>query len=100
MGTRCEAAGKPVHVLPQTAVGDTSTRAFGLTVLSMADVGTDAAGWFRAGDRIVIDPGGPHEETAVVASVAPFQVVGALTETHDPMEVVTYAPGFVRRRPR
>ncbi|HWJ63647.1 MAG TPA: PKD domain-containing protein [Acidimicrobiales bacterium] len=58
----------------------------GSTVLSitpLSELGmAPGSPWFRAGDTIVVDPGGANEERHVVAAVSPFTTVAPLAHDH------------------
>ncbi len=50
-----------------------------LNLMSLRDLRMDpATGSFAVGDTVILDPGGPHEQEARVASVAPFRLTEAL----------------------
>ena len=94
-------ASLPGDLAPQTATTVASpVGATAVTALTAGDVlpGTTAANWFRPGDLVVLDPGGPNQETATIATVgakltftkplahkhAAGDLVGLLTAAPDP----------------
>jgi hypothetical protein len=97
-----------ILVLPQTVltepveVGEKVLPAFSRRDLAYVgnsrEVLLPIAGFFGPGQIIVIDPGGPNEEVATVASANPLTVVSPLTSSHEPGEMVIaitpYVHGF------
>ncbi len=56
--------------------------------------------WFAAGDRIVVDPGGPNEERVTIASVSPSLVLTTpLAREHLPGEYVVLETTTAARTP-
>ncbi|MFN8025929.1 MAG: PKD domain-containing protein [Acidimicrobiia bacterium] len=85
-------AAPPLGLAPQTALSDPSAAgASGIRILR-ADVVLPDGGpvWFAAGDTIVIDPGGEHEESATIAAVDDRNVslVTPLRYAHTERELV------------
>jgi len=80
--------GGQLTLAPQSFL-TTSTQP-GATAIDMADAGELAAtgDWFRPGDQVVIDPGGPNQEVATVERVASLHFAVGLTKPHSPGEIV------------
>lgn len=86
------AAGDPnvLELAPQTALSEpASAGATRIEVSSAADLGMAAdSPWFRAGDRVIVDPGGPNEETAQVTGLGSLVMAAPLTKDHEAGEMV------------
>lgn len=84
-------------VLPQTVL--TADAGAGSSKLEIADPGDYAAdlfpnglpAWFQPGQEIIIDPGGPNEERAVVAALGSLVLQAPLAKSHPAGEMVTAA---------
>ena len=91
-----------VLVLPQTTlidpvdVGESTLLVFQReqleTVASTGEPLLSVDGFFEPGQPIVIDPGGPNEEYAVVETVDPFTVREPLALAHAPAEMIAAIP--------
>lgn len=60
-----------------------------LPVLPQAELGVPGR-FFQAGDLVVIDPGGLHQEFAIVAVASPLTMVRPLSLAHDSGETVSW----------
>ena len=68
----------PMTVIDGALAGDTV-----LGIAETDDIGLDAGtDWFRPGDRIVVDPGGPNEERATVAALGSLVLTAPLEREH------------------
>jgi PKD repeat protein len=84
----------PLAIAPETylqfgsAAGDTSMSTIAQSDLALPG---DQTQWFRAGDTVLIDPGGPHQEQAVIAGAgATLTFTEPLTQPHDSGELVAF----------
>lgn len=85
--------GDMLPTLPQTSVA--SATPAGATQLAINDLGTIApdwpedTSWFRAGDKVVVNPGGANEETATVIGLGSLLLDAPLRFSHEPGEMVS-----------
>ena len=88
-------ARRPVAMLPQTGLAaDVPAGATELPVIARKDLrlarGRNA--WFKRGQRIVIDPGGPNEERGVVSGLGSIRLRAPTRKAHQVGELVGMAP--------
>ena len=63
-----------------------------LTIAPLSEM--EATGdFFAAGDWIVLDPGGPDQETAMIASTSPFRLTAPLKNEHKVGEMIAWVEG-------
>jgi hypothetical protein len=82
-------------LLPQTALSaPVEAGATVLPVFGLEELGLDPAenDWFRPGQEIVLDPGGPAQEVLRVASVGSLVVAEPTRRGHEAGELVSVAP--------
>ncbi|WP_438354302.1 PKD domain-containing protein [Microbacterium sp. CJ88] len=77
-----------LRLAPQSLVTTTTSAGATRVELLSADQVAMAGDWFVPGDRVVIDPGGPHQETAVVSALGSLIFATGLTQPHTRGEVV------------
>ncbi len=84
----------PLGVVPFTFTYESSAAgALGVDVLTRAEMGVAASSsYFAVGDRVIVDPGGPREEVATIASVSPMRFTAPLQNEHLPATMVLFAP--------
>jgi len=80
-----------LDIAPQTSLFEPAPAgSTELVIGELADLGMDPASpWFQAGDRIVIDPGGPHEEFAQVTALGSLVLTAPLAQDHEIGELVS-----------
>ncbi|MEE9326074.1 MAG: hypothetical protein V3U71_02185 [Cocleimonas sp.] len=74
-----------ITMAPQTIVTDVSvagTNTLEIRTDSEMSVLAGEDEWFNAGDRVVIDPGGPNQETAVIAAFGSLVFTSPLNNNH------------------
>jgi hypothetical protein len=90
--------GRTFHLLPRTVITKPVGKGATLIALAPASVylpGVKSANkhWFKAGQKLVVDPGGKDQEITTITAVGPAGVaVGALTKAHPPAELVSVVP--------
>ncbi|CAA9510700.1 MAG: hypothetical protein AVDCRST_MAG85-2320 [uncultured Solirubrobacteraceae bacterium] len=88
-------SGQTLTTLPQTAVR-TEVKA-GETRIDIAEqaaliLAPGAQAWFKPGDLVVIDPGGPNEEFITVEALGSIIAAAALEKDHVPGEMIAVVP--------
>lgn len=86
------AAGQPgmIDFAPYSVLRNNSAvGADKLTIASLAEMGA-TGDFFQAGDWIVLDPGGPNQETAQIASMDPLTLASPLQLEHQVGEMVAW----------
>lgn len=74
-------------IAPQTvALGPTAPGDTEVAIASQSDMAT--SGWFAVGDDVVLDPGGPDQETATLAGFGSLIFAHPLRNTHRAGELV------------
>jgi len=93
------AAGQPgvIDFAPYSVLReDSSAGSDKLTIASLSEMGA-TGDFFVAGDGVVLDPGGPQQETAVLLSVNPLVLTAPLARVHKVGEMIAWidraAPG-------
>jgi hypothetical protein len=87
-----EAGAGTVAVAPQTQVFEsTAAGATRVEISSQEQMGL-AGDWFEVGDEVVLDPGGPHEETATIAGFGSLVFEVPLQFAHGAGELITLMP--------
>lgn len=84
------AAGDPTlrDIAPNSPLRDNAAQGtFRLAISSLEQLGA-TGDFFAAGDTIVIDPGGPRQETAAIVSMNPLTLAQPLVFDHVPGEIV------------
>ncbi|TDT15306.1 PKD domain-containing protein [Ilumatobacter fluminis] len=83
-----------LEFVPFTYLGSpTEAGATNVDVLSLAEMNATGSHWFRPGDRVVVDPGGPGEEFATIASVSPLTFAAPLQHPHYVAEMIAIPAG-------
>jgi PKD repeat protein len=87
-----EAGNGTIVVAPQTQVfGSTQPGATEVQISSQSQMGM-AGDWFDIGDQVVLDPGGPHQETATIGGFGSLIFTSPLTQPHDVGELIVFVP--------
>jgi hypothetical protein len=82
-----------LDVAPQTQVyGSTEPGATRIEIALEAAMGF-VGDWFQVGDTVVLDPGGPNEETAHVTGFGSLIFSEPLKHPHGPGEIITFLSG-------
>ena len=78
-----------LEISPMTSVVVAEAGTTTIEVSEPGSMGLEAStDWFRPGDRIVIDPGGPNEERATVTALGSLVLATPLERSHQPGETV------------
>lgn len=86
----CEMRLAPMTFLAEDAPAGSSA----LPTLSLRDLGMDSdSPYFAVGDTVVIDPGGPNEETAILMSVDPMTLSHPLASPKQVGDMVLFLRG-------
>ena len=86
-----EATSGTIAVAPETEVfGSTAPGATEIQISSQSAMAM-AGDWFEVGDQVVLDPGGPNQETATISGFGSLIFSAPLTKPHAIGELIVYA---------